>query len=112
MISQIHRYLFWSLAKNIFISLLSLICLFFFFDRIDNILGNASLATILLYFILKIPQFFVFCLPISFILGCLFTFGLLSRNSEITAMRASGIKLSYLSYPLLTLAIVFSLISI
>lgn len=112
----LHTYLFKNLLKNVFLASTSMIALFLvvdFFDRIDDILPkNVSFITVIRYFMLKVPQFFVLTLPVSFIIATLFTYGILSKNSEITAMRAAGLKLSWLSWPLLSSALVFSLINL
>lgn len=112
----IHKYLFKELLRMTVLSLLSLILLFLifdFFDRIDNVLSkDPDFLTIMKYFLYKIPKFTVLTLPIAITTGTLFTYGLLSKNSEITAMRASGLTLIYLSIPLLILAFALSLFNL
>ncbi|MCI5064305.1 LPS export ABC transporter permease LptG [bacterium] len=99
----LHRYIFSQVVKNLLLSSLTFTCLFLFvdfFDRIDNVLeGGASFATGFQYFALKIPFFFQMTLPISMLVSALLTIGLFTRSSELTAMRASGIRLFVLSLP-------------
>ena len=114
--SILHRYLLKQFLRNLFLACVSLIVLFLvfdFFDRIDNILPkNPNFETVMSYFVFKIPQFFVLSLPVSFIVATLFTYGILSKNSEIVAMRAAGLKLSWLAWPLIICGIIFSLINL
>ena len=49
---------------------------------------------ILLYLAYKLPGNIRFVLPISMLLGCMWTMATFGKNMEITAMRASGISLS------------------
>lgn len=116
MISIIHLYLFKQIIRNVFLATVCLVLLFLvfdFFDRIDNILPkNPDILTTIKYFAYKIPQFIVLTLPIAITTGTLFAYGVLSKNSEITAMRASGLKLSYLSIPLVILAFFLSILNL
>ena len=112
----LHIYIWKNLIRNIFLSTVSLIILFLvfdFFDRIDNILPkDPDFLTVVQYFLFKIPQFFILTLPIAFVIATLFTYGLLSKNSEMTAMRASGLTISWLARPLFLTAFVFSLLNL
>jgi LPS export ABC transporter permease LptG len=54
------------------------------------------------------PQFIYFVIPLSVLLGVLITFGVLSRTSELSVMKACGISLYRIAAPLFFLSIVFS----
>ncbi len=112
----LHKYIWKSLIRNVLLSNISLVLLFLvfdFFDRIDNILPkDPDFIVVLQYFIFKIPQFFVLSLPIAFVIATLFTYGLLSKNSEMTAMRASGLRISWLARPLILTAFLFSIFNL
>lgn len=83
------------------------------FDRIDNVLGQgAPFLLIMQYFLLKIPVFLNLTLPIAALVSTLLTFGLLSRSSEMTAMRASGLKLIWIAQPLFLFSLFLSLLSL
>ncbi|MDD5737496.1 MAG: LptF/LptG family permease [Candidatus Omnitrophica bacterium] len=62
-------------------------------------------------FLYMLPWLFTFTVPISVLTATLLTFGRLSSDNEITAMRASGISLYKLVYPLVLLGLVISLVS-
>ena len=100
----IHRYILSQVFRNLLLSSLTFTCLFLFvdfFDRIDNVLeGEASFWIGFQYFALKIPFFFQMTLPISMLVSALLTIGLFTRSSELTAMRASGLRLFWLSLPI------------
>jgi lipopolysaccharide export system permease protein len=112
----IHRYIWRIGLRNLAVALLVLTTLFLavdFFDRIDNIASeDASFGTVFLYFLLKIPFIVNTLIPIAMLMATLFTIGLLSKNSELTAMRASGIPVFQIALPLLKLAALLSVISI
>jgi len=99
----LHRYVLKLLLKNLALSLLALVFLFLifdFFDRIDNILAEgASVGTTLLYFLCKVPLMLSLMSPVALMVSILFTIGLLSKSSEVTAMRASGVTVWSVALP-------------
>lgn len=112
----LHRYIFKLLWKNFSIGLATFVLLFLmvdFFDRIDNVLAERpSLWLIVQYFACKIPLIVNLMLPVALIFATLFTFGLLSKSSEITAMRASGVTLLWLARPLILFSLALSFLSL
>lgn len=112
----LHRYILGLLVKNFAIGLATFVFLFLmvdFLDRIDNILSErASVWLIVQYFACKIPMIITLMLPVALIFATLFTFGLLSKSSEITAMRASGVTLLWLARPLLIFGLGLSIFSL
>lgn len=112
----IHRYLLRQLIKNFGVSVLAFTFLFEvfeFFDRFDNLLAeNASFWTSVKYFMLKIPLTVNLMLPVALLVATLFTIGMLSKNSEITAMRAAGLPILWLARPVLGFALVLSVLSL
>jgi len=71
-------------------------------DFLDN---NASVTQTVRYFALKLPGNIRFILPITILLGCMYTLANFGRHREITAMRASGISLSRCGVPLFFVAL-------
>jgi lipopolysaccharide export system permease protein len=57
------------------------------------------------------PSFFVFTIPMSFLLAVLLAVSRLSSESELTAMKAGGVSLYQLYPPVLLLSIVMTLIT-
>jgi LPS export ABC transporter permease LptG len=56
------------------------------------------------------PQFMFFVIPMAALLSVLVTFGLLSRNSELTVMKACGISLYRASLSVVVLSLMFSML--
>jgi lipopolysaccharide export system permease protein len=112
----LHRYLLTLFLKNLALSVLAFTLLFLifdFFDRIDNIMPqDPPLSVILQYFFLKIPQIVSLMLPVSMLVSVLFTVGLLAKNSELTAMRASGLTVFWLAKPIYLVGIAASFAAI
>ncbi len=64
-----------------------------FNDLEDFLSHSASLHEMGTYFMLKLPGHVRFVLPISVLLGCMWTMATFGKNHEVTAMRASGLSL-------------------
>jgi lipopolysaccharide export system permease protein len=112
----LHRYILNLLARNFLIGLSLFTFMFLmvdFFDRLDNVLAEkATLGTIIQYFLFKIPLMANLMLPIAMMFATLFTYGLLSKSSEITAMRAAGLPISWLARPLVVMSVGLSIFSL
>lgn len=112
----IHRYILREVLRYLLLSIMALCALFLivdFFDRIDNILQeDASVWIVTLYFLLKIPQIFTMTLPVAMLVAVMLGIGLLSKNSEITAMRAAGMPILWITRPLFVLALGLSLLDL
>ncbi len=115
-LSIIQRYILGNFLRNTGLSLAILVMLFLtfeFFDRIDNILAdNGGLLQIVEYFAMKIPLNLTLMLPVAMMAGSLLTLGSLSKNSEITAMRASGMSIIFLLKPILLAGVIASLLTV
>jgi lipopolysaccharide export system permease protein len=112
----LHRYFLRLLVSNLLVATTTFILLFVlfdFFDRIDNILKeDVSASLIAEYFLLKIPQMITWVLPIGMLVATLLTIGMLSKNSEFTAMRASGAPVHWLVLPVIWVSLGLSLFSL
>jgi len=72
--------------------------------------AEAPAATIALYFLCKIPEIIFQTTPMAVLMGTILAIGTLAKNSEITAMRSSGVSLFQIGKPLLITAAVTSLL--
>jgi lipopolysaccharide export system permease protein len=112
----IHKYISSILIKNTLLVLGLFTALFLvidFFDRIDNMVhAQASIFSALQYFVFKIPLIINLMLPLSFLVATLFSLGMLSKTSELTAMRASGLSTFYLAKPIYIIGLALSLVSL
>jgi LPS export ABC transporter permease LptG/LPS export ABC transporter permease LptF len=108
----IDRYISLIYLRIVGLSFLGLLGLFYistFIDRSDKFFkGQASGAAILKLLVFLTPQFVYFVIPIAALLSALVTFGLLSRSSELTVMKACGISLYRAAASLVLLSLVFS----
>lgn len=67
---------------------------------------GVPLADVLRMILYLLPSFLLLTIPMAFLLAILLAFGRLSGDSEITAMKASGVSLYGLLPPVFSLAIV------
>lgn len=73
---------------------------------------GASFQTVSKLFVYKLPSIIVLTFPMSMLLASLLTFGRLSGNSEIVAMKAGGVSFNRLIAPVIVVSIFVSIIAI
>ena len=107
------------LRESIFpfiLSLAILTCVFLLGNLIQlaNLVINkgVSLSTIGRVFILYVPVLLGYTLPIACLVSAIITFSRFSADNEILALRASGIHLGRLLFPLFVLGIIISLLAV
>ena len=104
----IDRYIlkeFMKIFVLILVSLAGLYLIVDFFERIRMFLSNhASVSQIASYFSLTLPMILSQMIPIGVLLSALLSFGILSKNCEITAMKANGLSLYRLSVPVIAVS--------
>jgi LPS export ABC transporter permease LptG/LPS export ABC transporter permease LptF len=82
-----------------------LMIVFTFFDLVGDILRNhIPLATVGAYLVNLTPSMIYQIAPLAVLIAVLVTFGVLNRNSEIVAMKATGISLYRLVIPIVSIA--------
>ena len=99
---------------NIFFLVLAgfvvLILVFTVFDLLKDILAHdIGWSTVGEYLVNLAPSMLYQITPLAVLIAVLVTFGLLNRNSEIIAMKASGISLYRMMIPILSIAAILSL---
>ncbi|HEX4758376.1 MAG TPA: LPS export ABC transporter permease LptG [Terracidiphilus sp.] len=99
---------------NTFLLVLSgfvlLMLVFTFFDLVGDIIRNhIPLATVGAYLVNLTPDMLYQIAPLAVLIAALVTFGVLNRNSEITAMKATGISLYRLVIPIVSIAAILSI---
>ncbi|OGP57322.1 MAG: LPS export ABC transporter permease LptG [Deltaproteobacteria bacterium RBG_13_49_15] len=109
----IYQYLVKEVTKFFGIILATVVVIYLavdFFEKIDDFI-EAGLPTTkaFYYFFLKIPFIIAQIMPVGTLLSVLLVFGLMSRNNEMMALKASGISIHYLLAPILTTSILFAL---
>jgi len=80
------------------------------FDLIDLLINKGvSLGVSAQIFFLFFPTILSLSVPMSLLLACLLTFGKLSEDNEILALRASGLSFTQILWPPLAVAALISL---
>ncbi|OHE24471.1 MAG: LPS export ABC transporter permease LptG [Syntrophobacterales bacterium RBG_19FT_COMBO_59_10] len=106
--SILDRYLSGEFLRNmLFITacFISLFLIIDFFEKIRMFLSNqAAAGQMVSYFLFRIPMILAQILPAAVLVSSLITCGVLSRHSEITAMKANGISLYRISVPIALIA--------
>jgi len=86
-----------------------LMLVFTFFDLVGDILRNRiAMSTVGAYLINLTPSMLYLISPLAVLIAVLVTFGVLNRNSEIIAMKATGISLYRLVIPIVSIAAVLA----
>jgi lipopolysaccharide export system permease protein len=79
------------------------------FDLVDLLVNkDVSLLVSAKMFLLFLPTVLTLTVPMAVLLACLLTFGRLSEDNEVTAMRASGLSFFQILWPPLALALLLS----
>jgi LPS export ABC transporter permease LptG/LPS export ABC transporter permease LptF len=86
-----------------------LMLVFTFFDLVGDILRNhIPLTTVGAYLVNLTPDMLYQIAPLAVLIAALVTFGVLNRNSEIIAMKATGISLYRLVIPIVSISAILS----
>ena len=90
-------------------SFVMLMLVFTFFELVGDILRNRiPLYTVGAYLINLTPSMLYQIAPLAVLIAVLVTFGVLNRNSELIAMKATGISLYRLVIPIVSIAAILS----
>jgi LPS export ABC transporter permease LptG len=106
------EYVMGSFLRNfalVLVSLTLLFVIFTFFELVGDILRyRTPLVVVGEYLLNLIPFILDSVLPLCSLVAVLITFGALNRNSELTAMKATGISLYRIVAPMLVVATLLS----
>lgn len=82
-----------------------------FLEKIDNFIDvDLPLTRIAQYYLLSTPMFIFNAAPVAVLVSVMISMGLLARNNEITAVKATGMSLYRVSVPLILASIVISIV--
>ena len=95
----IRRLIYGEVLKSVAFVALGFLCLFFFFDFIDELQGVTKSTNVLgyglpqaiLYVSLLVPSHLYELLPIAVLIGTIFVMARLAQSSEYTILRTSGL---------------------
>jgi len=94
-----------------FAALLGLFYISTFIDASDKLFkGSVGTGVVLQLLVFRTPQFIYWVIPISALLSSLATFGMLSRTSELTVIKACGVSLYRAAAPIIVLSLVWSVL--
>ena len=81
------------------------------FDNLNDFIDGKTLPRLILqYYLVLVPSVLVQIVPISLLLAVLYSLSSLTKNNELTAMRASGISILRLMGPYLAVGLLLSLL--
>ena len=81
-------------------------------DISDFLEANASFRSLVVYLLYRLPGNIRFILPISMLLGSMWTMAILGKNLEVTAMRANGLSLFRCGAPILLVGLIVTGVNI
>ena len=82
---------------------------FIFFDLLGDIVKNrVPISHVVTYHMFLTPRLIYDTLPIGVLLAVLVTFGVMTKNNEVTAFKACGIGVRRLGFPVLLMSCVLS----
>lgn len=88
---------------------MSLILVFTYFELMGDILRNRVSVLVQLAFLANVAPYFLYnLLPLGVLLAVLVTFGLMQKSNEVTAMKATGISVYRMIFPILVIAAVLA----
>jgi len=109
------RYLIKGFFHSLFLSVVCLLGIYViveFFEKIDDVVKRGIASIIMLkYLFYSLPKIFFQILPVAFLIAVLLILGLMSRNGELMAIKASGISLYRVTSVLLAIALIFSVVT-
>lgn len=82
-------------------------------EKLDDFIDeNATLNVVIEYYVVFIPEIIRLMLPVSVLLGGLFTVGKLTTQNELTAIKSSGVSFYRFTLPFMATAFVISLFGV
>jgi len=105
----LHRYILTHYIRNlglIVASFISIYLLIDFFEKVDDFLEKGkSFGTIAKFFLLNIPFIIDMMSPVCILLAGVITLGMLNHRNELIALKACGIPLKKIVWPIIAAAL-------
>ncbi len=90
----------------VLLGLVTITVLVTFLERLDDVYRhNKPLLLLIRYVWFKTPEFLSYLFPVAVLTTTLLTLGILTKNNEVTAMKATGTSVYRLSVPLIVLSL-------
>ena len=111
----VDRYITYHFITKSSMTIMIFLVIFLLVDIVENLdhIIDSEIPTfeIFKYYFYAIPWYVSLSLPMSLLLGIIFTNGTLQKNNELTAIKSAGISIKRISIPLIALGIIFSIFS-
>ncbi|MGA2192839.1 MAG: LPS export ABC transporter permease LptG [Nitrospirota bacterium] len=108
----ISKYVLMEFIRFFIITLIAFVILYMlgdFIEKIDDFIEhNTATGDVVRYLLYQLPNIAFMVMPLAVLLSTVLSLGLLSKNSEIIAMKAGGIPLYRIAAPIFTASIVLS----
>ncbi|MBV8519713.1 MAG: LPS export ABC transporter permease LptG [Acidobacteria bacterium] len=109
------RYILREFLKILAMVLISVVALFIIVDYTEIAKevreNNIGFDVLLTYYRFQIFQVLNWTLPISVLVATLVTFGVLSKNNEVTAIKSNGVSLYRIAVPIVCVAAIISVLA-
>ena len=113
--NTVDRYILKEFLKVLGLVLLSVVAIFLVIDYTDTAEdareSGVAVSVVLAYYRFQIFAILNYTLAISVLVATLVTFAILSKNNEVTALKASGVSLYRAAVPTMVVAAVMSVLS-
>ncbi|MDH5762529.1 MAG: LPS export ABC transporter permease LptG [Nitrospinota bacterium] len=107
------RYILGQFIKTYLMTVGGLIGMFIIidgFERLDEfVTKHGEVSDFLMYYLLKIPFILSYMAPQAVLVATVITLATLSRNNEFTAMKACGISVTGLTFPIISFSALLAL---
>lgn len=111
----INRYLRQEIIYSILLVIVALLGMFLFFDLIQELesmgKGDYGIGSALLFVIMSAPGHVYDVVPVGVLIGTMHAIGQLSRHSELTVLRVSGLSIRDITWSLLRIGLIFTIIT-
>jgi LPS export ABC transporter permease LptG len=110
----IDKYLLKTFLAPLTYCLLAFVLIFTIIDLFDNmqdfVEAKTAIGLVARYYVFLIPSVLVYIIPVSLLLSVLYSLSTLTKNNELTAMRASGVSLYRLMLPFMATGLAASML--
>lgn len=110
----VDRYVLRSVLVPLFYCLLGFCLIYVVYDLFDHlpdfVEAQTPLKSVVIYYVFLMPSVAVIIMPVSLMLAILYSLSHLTKNNELTAMRACGISLVRIVAPILLLGFAVSVL--
>ncbi len=115
-VKKIDRYIARSTLQMVFLMLAGLVFLFSFLELLSQLndvgKGQFGLVDAFTYVALTVPRQAAILMPMSALLGCTVSLGMMADHQELTALQAAGISVRRISLSVVGTSIVLMLVSV